>query len=140
MRAILILLSILLLLAPAAPADAINARQRAKLDQAQNAWSSALRWSDYDAAWQLVEPAERAARPLSDLELERYRQLQVTSYREGGSGELKDGSVVRDVEVGAINRHTQAERVIRFQERWRWDPAGKRWWHAGRLPDFWSGE
>lgn len=140
MRPLVILLSLLWMLAASAPAEAMNARQKLRLEQVQNAWSSALRWSDYEGAWQLVDPAERAARPLTELELERYRQLQVSSYREGGSGELEDGRVVRDVEVGVINRHTQAERIVRFQERWRWDREAKRWWQDGRLPDFWAGE
>ena len=107
---------------------------------ARAAWSSSVRWSDFEAAWQLVDPALRAERPLTELELERYRQLQVSSYREGGSGELEDGTVVRAVEIGVVNRHTQAERSVRFQERWRWDPKAKRWWQMAGLPDFWDGK
>lgn len=129
----------LLLVAVAAPASAAGARQRAKLDEIQAAYASALRWSDYESAWQLVDPEVRAQRPLTGLELERYRQLQISSYREGGSGVLDDGTVVRAVEVGVINRHTQSERVIRYEERWRWDPEAKRWWQMAGLPDFWDG-
>ena len=88
----------------------------------------------------MVDPALRRDRPLSELELERYRQLQVTSYREGGNGAMDDGSVVRAVEIGVINRHTQAERSVRFKERWRWDPEAKRWWQVAGLPDFWDGK
>ena len=62
------------------------------------------------------------------------------SYREGGSGAMDDGSVVRAVEIGVINRHTQAERSVRFKERWRWDPEAKRWWQVAGLPDFWDGK
>ncbi len=121
-------------------ADARAARQGAKLDQVQAAWSSAIRWSDFEAAWQLVDPALRAEHPLTELELERYRQLQVSRYREGGNGELDDGTVVRTVEIGVVNRHTQAERTVRFQERWRWDKKDKRWWQVAGLPDFWEGK
>ena len=110
-----------------------------KLEQAQTVYSAAMRWSDYEAAWQMVDPQVRAARPMTDLELERYRQLQVSSYREGGNSTLKDGTVVRDVEIGVINRHTLAERRVRWREQWRWDPEAKRWWAAG-LPDFWEGQ
>ena len=111
-----------------------------KLEQAQAAYSSAMRWSDYEAAWQMVDPALRVEQPLTDLELERYRQLQVSSYREGGNGELEDGTIARSVEIGVINRHTQAERTLRYQERWRWDPETKRWWQMAGLPDFWEGK
>ena len=139
LRLVAILSLFLSLLVPAAGADAAGARQRARLEQAQAAFASALRWSEYEAAWQLVDPARRAADPLTDLELERYRQLQVTRYREGGNGELEDGSIMRTVEIGVINRHTQAERTMRWSEQWRWDDQAKRWWAAG-LPDFWEGQ
>ena len=120
-------------------ADAVAQRRGTKLEQVQAAWSSAVRWSDFESAWQLVDPELRAERPLTELELERYRQLQVSSYREGGNGELDDGTVVRTVEIGVVNRHTQAERTVRYQERWRWDPKAKRWWQVAGLPDFWEG-
>jgi hypothetical protein len=141
MRLFLILLLSALLLPWTAPADAATGmRQRAKLDEVQAAWSSAVRWSEFEAAWQFVDPALRAEKPLTELELERYRQLQVSSYREGGNGELDDGTVVRTVEIGVVNRHTQAERTLRYQERWRWDTEAKRWWQVAGLPDFWEGK
>ena len=139
MRLPALLLS-LLMLAAAAPAEAVGARQRVKLDEAQAAWISAVRWNDFEAAWQLVDPALREQRPLTALELERYRQLQVTSYREGGNGELADGTVARSAEIGVVNRHTQAERTLRYEERWRWDPQARRWWQVAGLPDFWEGK
>ena len=43
-------------------------------------------------------------------------------------------------EIGVVNRHTQAERMLRYQERWRWDPKAKRWWQMAGLPDFWEGK
>lgn len=140
MRILLSVLLLALLATLAAPADAAKRRQRAGLEQAQEAWSSAVRWSEFEAAWEMVDPALRAERPLTELELERYRQLQVSSYREGGNGVLDDGIVVRNVEIGVVNRHTQAERSVRYQERWRWDPQAKRWWNVAGLPDFWDGK
>ena len=134
---ILLLILSAVLATPAA--EASGARQRARLDQAQVAFASALRWSEYESAWQQVDPEHRAAHPMTELELERYRQLQVTSYREGGNSQMDDGSIVRPVEIGVVNRHTQAERTLRWREQWRWDEENKRWWAAG-LPDFWDGQ
>lgn len=122
------------------PVQARGARQGAQLEQAQAAFATAVRWSDYEAALQLVDPALRAANPVTDMELERYRQLRVSSYREGGNAALPDGTVVRQVEVGAVNRHTQAERVVRWREQWRWDAEAGRWWQVSGLPDFWDGQ
>ncbi len=139
MRLPAILLALLALLA-ALPADARGARQAARLEQAQAAFASAVRWSDYDTALQLVDPAWRAAHPVTGARLERYRQLRVSSYREGASAAMPDGTIVREVEVGAVNRHTQAERTVRWREQWRWDAEAGRWWQAAGLPDFWDGQ
>ena len=133
-----LLLSVVFALACLPHAEAAGSAR--KLEQAQTVYASAMRWSDYEAAWQMVDPEVRAAQPLTDLELERYRQLQVSSYREGGNGEMDDGTVVRSVEIGVVNRHTQAERMLRYQERWRWDPKAKRRWQMAGLPDFWEGK
>ena len=120
--------------------DAVAAGSGKKLEQVQAAWSSSVRWSDFEAAWQLVDPELRAGQPLTELELERYRQLQVSSYRERGSSMGADGSVERRVELGVINRNTLAERTLTLTERWRWDPQAKRWWQVEGLPDLWQGQ
>lgn len=39
-----------------------------------------------------------------------------------------------------INRNTQAERLVRGIEIWRWNPKQKRWWLASGLPDLWKGQ
>src|SRR3546814_4795144 len=44
------------------------------LREAQYAWSAAIRWGDFEGAWNLVDPEYRAGHPLSSLELERYKQ------------------------------------------------------------------
>src|SRR5690606_6376609 len=75
------------------------------LQSAQYAWSAAIRWGDFEGALNLVDPAWREAHPLTDLELERYRQVQVSGYRDVGSS--VDGDIARRViEIGVVNRHT----------------------------------
>ena len=110
-----------------------------KLDEAQVVFASAVRWGEFEQAWQLVDPQTRVGQPLTELQLERFRQIRVTGYREGGNAAMPDGSITRPVEIGVVNRHTQAERTVRWREQWRWDDQAKRWW-ASELPDFWSGE
>ncbi|MBD9377491.1 hypothetical protein [Pseudoxanthomonas sp. PXM04] len=120
--------------------QAAGGRQRAKLEQAQNAYAAAIRWGDFEGAWTFVEPAYAAAHPMGEFELRRYEQVQVSGYRDLSSLVEPDEVVVRLIEVRVINRHTQAERTLRYRERWRWDAEGKRWWLVGGLPDFWGGE
>lgn len=111
------------------------------LEQAQYDWSAAIRWGDFEGALNLVDPAVRASHSPSAVEMERYKQVQVSSYRDlGSSGDAKAGSALRDIEIGVINRHTQTERTVRYRETWRWDAAAKRWWITSGLPDLWAGQ
>ncbi len=111
-----------------------------KLLEAQNAFSGAVRWGDFEGAWGLIEPEYREKHPITPLQLARYGQIQVSGYRDIGSSMLDDGSAVRDIEIGVVNRHTLAERSVRYRERWHWDETQKRWWLRSSLPDFWEGE
>ncbi|MFT3763728.1 MAG: hypothetical protein QM761_14200 [Pseudoxanthomonas sp.] len=143
MKASLRLIVLMLLaLAVVASADAAGRRKRAgQLEQAQAAYAAAIRWGEFEKAWELVDPAYREAHPLTNLALERYRQVQISGYRDLGlGGPEADGSISRAIELRVINRHTMAERTLRYDERWRWDEPARRWWLVGGLPDLWNGE
>ncbi|MGH8077688.1 MAG: hypothetical protein ACREPE_10230 [Lysobacter sp.] len=115
--------------------------ERNKLDEAQFAWSGAIRWGDFDGATNLMDPKLRDKTAPTEMELERYKQVQISAYRDlGASADLKGGTAVRDIQIGVINRHTQAERSVRYREQWRWDPEAKRWWLTSGMPDLWAGE
>ena len=110
------------------------------LDEAQYAYSAAIRWGDFEGAWNLVDPAYRDKHPLSDIDFSRYKQVQISSYREQGGAIQPSGTVLRDIEIGVINRNTLAERTVRYREKWHYDEAAKTWWLDGGLPDLWQGE
>ncbi len=128
------------LLAVLAPATAQNRMQRGRLQQVQDAYAAAVRWGEFEDAWQAVDPDYRAGHPMTELEFERYRQVQISGYRDLASSVGPDGAVERSIELRVINKHTMAERTLRYRERWRWDPQAKRWWLAVGLPDLWNGE
>jgi len=141
MRKWLNLAVILMALLVVAPADAAGKRKRgSQLEQMQNAYAAAIRWGDFEQAWQLVDPVYREAHPMTPLAFERYQQVQVSGYADKNSSVADDGSVLRNVELRVINKHTMAERSLRYQEQWRWDPEAKRWWLVVGLPDLWNGE
>lgn len=120
---------------------ASTGREANALDRVQYAWSGAIRWGDFEGARNLVDPEYRQAHPITALELARYEQVQVSSYRDVGSDRnLELGTAVRDIEIGVINRHTLAERVVRYREQWRWDADAGTWWQVSGLPDLWQGE
>ena len=118
---------------------ASTGKQAAELQRAQYAWSAAIRWGDFEGAWHMVDPARRESHPLGELEFERYRQVQVSHYRELAE-RPGEAEAAREIEIGLINRHTMTERTLRYTEQWRYDPAAATWWITGGLPDFWGGE
>ena len=114
-----------------------GAPQRA-LPVAQDTWAAAIRWGDFEGAVNLLDPTLRAKQAPTSIEAARYRQVQISSYRDRGeSVDFKAGQAVRDVEIGVINRNTLAERTVRYRETWRWDPQSKTWWITSGLPDLW---
>ena len=109
------------------------------LQQAQYAYSAAIRWGDFEGAWNLVDPDYRKQHPMSDLEFERYKQVQISSYTELGANG-GEGTAAREIGIGVVNRNTLVERQSRYMERWRYDPEAKTWWLTVGLPDFWQGQ
>ena len=122
-----------LVLSACATAGKIDRNQA--LQQAQYAYSAAIRWGDFEGAWNMVDPALRVAHPLSDLELERYKQLQVSGYHELGTEVLPD-TATREIQIGVVNRNTLVERQVRYTERWHYDATAKNWWLEVGLPDL----
>lgn len=111
------------------------------LTRNQYAWSGAIRWGDFEGAMNLIDPEYRKQNPITDIELDRYRQVQISAYRDlGASADMDLGTAARDIEIGVINRHTQAERRVRYREQWRWDAETSTWWLTTGLPDLWAGE
>ena len=105
------------------------------------AWSGAIRWGEVEGAINLIDPKVRDAHPVSDVELERWKHIQVSAYRDiGSSRDLEAGTAARDIEIGVINRHTMAERTVRYRETWRWDAEAGVWWLTSGLPDLWAGQ
>lgn len=140
MRSIARILLVLGLLAVMASAGAQSRMQRGKLQGVQDAYAASIRWGDFENAWLGVDPAYREAHPMTELEFERYQQVQISGYRDLSSRSGPEGTVERVVELRVINKHTMAERTERYIERWRWDPDAKRWWLVVGLPDLWKGQ
>lgn len=115
--------------------------QNNKISETQYAYSAAIRWGDFEGAVNLIEPKLRKQQAPTAMQLERYKQIQVSSYRDVGTEMDKEkGTAVRLIDIGVINRHTLAERTVRYTEAWTWDPEAKTWWLVSGLPDFWAGQ
>ena len=130
------LLSLLLVLTAC---GAAKMGQMGALQQAQYAYSAAIRWGDFEGAWNMVDPQYRKAHPMSELEFERYKQVQITGYHDMGE-QVTQTAALREIGIGAVNRNTLVERQVRYTERWRYDAEAKVWWLTVGLPDLWQGE
>jgi hypothetical protein len=101
------------------------------------AYANAIRWDGFDSALQFVDPAWRAAHPLSSIDHSRYAQVRVGSYDEGeGPTPAGPDQVRQVVKIGLINKNTQAERTVIDHQTWTWDAAHNRWWLSSGLPDI----
>ncbi|MCF7752601.1 hypothetical protein KQ945_17715 [Bacillus subtilis subsp. subtilis] len=113
-------------------------KQRKELEEIQVKYDATLRWGTVEDALPYLDPEYAKANPLTDLELRRYEQVKISSYRAGDNVPMPDGRVGRNAEARVINNNTQSERTVRVKEIWRWDAEGKRWVQANGLPDLWQ--
>jgi len=68
------------------------------------AYGSTLRWGDFQSAAQFIDPAVRAAHPLSSLELARYQQVRVSEYDDGaGPVPTGDFDVQQTAMISLVN-------------------------------------
>lgn len=104
------------------------------LDETAQLYTSSLRWGDPLATLDLVDPELRAAFAPSDLERERWRQVQVAGIRGGAPLLEAPDRATQRIEMELINRNTQAVRSVEHVARWRYDPEAKRWWLETGLP------
>lgn len=131
-----LLLALALSLACGTSTAASKNRKAAKaLVLALYEYSGAIRWGDFERAYDYVDPAVRTEHPLSAIDRARYKQVEMTHYevsRETKTETTDD----RQVAISFVNRHTQSERSMSYHEHWRWDAEHKGWWLTTGLPDI----
>lgn len=115
--------------------DPTRGKERALRDTLRS-YASTLRWGDIAQAQIFLDPAYLEQHPLSETDLARYRQVQVSQYSEHPAVPIGDTEVHQTVEIGLINVHTQNMRTIVDRQVWRYDARQKRWWLMSGLPDI----
>ncbi|MBS0213033.1 MAG: hypothetical protein JSR26_07645 [Proteobacteria bacterium] len=98
-------------------------------------FAGAMRWGDFDKAYDFVDPQTKKDHPITDLEKDRFKQVEVAGYQVLAHNETKD-TVDQKIKLDLVNRNTQIPRSVVYSEHWRWDPALKRWWLVSGLPDI----
>ena len=99
-------------------------------------FGNAVRWSDWDLAWQFIDPATRKSLVLPGEEQDRLHDIKVTGYTVRSSEPQEDGTLVQVVEIHYVNQATQVERSTRDRQVWRTDDNGDHWWLTTGLPEF----
>lgn len=127
----LIALALLLASAPAL------AKSREKiLTETLRTYAATIRWGSIEQAESFIDPAYRAAHPLTQLELDRYKQIRFTNYNDTAPVPVNDNEVRQTVEIGIVNIHTQEARSIIDRQVWKYDKKAKVWLLSSGLPDI----
>lgn len=133
------LLASLLLLVSAGASDDASAKNRSSNKLRERAlydYQSTIHWSEFDKAVSFLDPDWLAEHPLTELEMARYKQVQVSGYDVRTKTIEPDGSYDQVVEIRLINLNTQVERAITDHQHWRFDAKAKQWWLTTGLPDI----
>ena len=134
-----LLLSVPLLLACLLASGCANQEIRSKqtiLKETLRAYAAAIRWGEYEQAAAFIDPKIQAEQPLSNLDLERLRQVRVSSYDEGQPVVVGPDEVRQVVRLDLLNVNTQVARSIVDHRTWKYDAASKHWWLTTGLPDI----
>lgn len=133
-RWLAIALSTLALLLAAMP---VLAKSREKiLTETLRTYAATIRWGTIEQAESFVDPAYRAAHPLTQLDLDRYKQVRFTNYNDSAPVPVNDDEVNQTVEIGVVNVHTQEARSFIDRQVWKYDRKAKLWLLSSGLPDI----
>jgi hypothetical protein len=132
MRRIVMLGAALLLLAGCATMQNKNNLR----DETLDAYGAALRWGDFQGAWSYVDPAVRAAHPLTPQQKALYNTVKVAEYN--AQGPVADGpdSIRQTAQISLIVKSSQRVYSVLDHQTWRWDDKAKHWWLETGLPDI----
>jgi len=106
------------------------------LDETLNHYAGVIRWGNFEEAASFVDPETLKAHPLTQLDIDRYHQVRVTTYNEGAAHMVAEHEVHQSVEIGVVNVNTQAARSVIDNQVWRYDAKEKRWWLVSGLPNI----
>lgn len=106
------------------------------LEDTLTSYAAAIRWGNIEDALAFVDPETLKAHPVTKLDLDRYHQVQVTTYNDQPPVRASELEVRQVVEIGLVNTNTQAARSIIDKQVWRFDQKANRWWLVSGLPDI----
>lgn len=115
--------------------DQMRSRQTI-LDQTLLSYAATIRWGDVAQAASFIDPKVLAEHPPTALDLERFKQVQISGYNEQPAVPVSETEVRQTVQISLVNVATQTARSVVDHQVWRYDDAAKRWWLMTGLPDI----
>ena len=107
------------------------------LEMRLDSYESTLRFGgDLTQAVGFLDPAWLESHPISELELERLRQVTVTGYQAADVQPIDELHVMQVVRMEVVNNHTQQARSVVDRQEWRYDEEAKVWWLTSGLPNI----
>lgn len=134
MRRMMIVGCALLLLAGCATLQHQNRDQQR--DQTLEAYAAALRWGDFQTAESYVDPAVRAAHPLTPQQKALYNTVRVAEYETQGPAADGPDTVRQTAQISLIVKSSQHVYSVLDHQTWHWDATAKHWWLESGLPDI----
>ncbi|HEY9111516.1 MAG TPA: hypothetical protein VIM92_07065 [Rhodanobacteraceae bacterium] len=132
MRRIVLAGVVSLLLAGCATLQNKNTSRDATLE----GYVAALRWGDFQSAWNFVDPAVRAAHPLTPQQKALYNTVRVAEYEASGPVATSDDTIEQTATIGLIVKSSQRVYNVVDHQTWHWDAKAKHWWLESGLPDI----
>ena len=106
-------------------------------DDTLDGYAAALRWGDIQGAWSYVDPAVRAAHPLTPQQKALYNTVRVAEYTASGPTGMTDPDTIQQsAQISLIVKTSQRVYDVIDHQTWRWDAASKHWWLESGLPDI----
>src|SRR5574337_234529 len=90
-------------------------------DETLDAYAAALRWGDFQSAWNYVDPEVRAAHPLSAQQKALYDTVRVAEYDTSGLAANGPDSVRQTAQISLIVKSSQRVYGVLDHQTWRWD-------------------
>ena len=76
-------------------------------DDTLEGYAAALRWGDFQSAWNFVDPAVRAAHPLTDQQKALYNTVRVAEYDASGPMAAGPDTIEQTATIGLIVKSSQ---------------------------------
>lgn len=137
MRRIIVMVCVLSALLLSACATLHNKNQLR--DETLESYGAALRFGTFQSAWSFVDPAVRAAHPLTPQQKALYDTVHVAEYQASGPAATGANTLTQTAQISLIVKSSQRVYSVVDHQTWRWDPQAKHWWLESGLPDITRG-